>query len=189
MQTNSCGIKDMNESDIINKTMEISSVHEAGHALVAYLNGFELFLSVSYENSFTNIVPQNSLVMDSDMLKKYILILYAGMAAEKILLGKASMDSFGSNNSDFNRANTYIENYVFMTNDNLSKYSLDPAVQREVLKLSKELYQETYKLLSENKGVLNVLSAYIKDAGKCSYEEVKNIVEKCNIQKQNKTDC
>lgn len=83
-----------------------------------------------------------------------IKISYAGIAAEKIIFGEAYCGSYGSSKSDLNIGSKYLRNYIFMTNDNISKYSNDPEVCNIARKLSLIFYKEVYDLLFLHKEFL-----------------------------------
>ena len=86
-------IRSENKNDTLTEyNRKVSSVHEAGHAVMAYLMEIE-----SFQVILSDIQPRVVMVQklqDANAVKKGILIKYAGAIAEEILLDKMHIGSF-----------------------------------------------------------------------------------------------
>lgn len=159
-----------------NMILEINAVHEAGHAVVAFLSGFHFSATISLSISYLTI-KENTMLMDADTLRKSIMVDYAGMIAEKLILGNASSGSYGSEQSDIFQAARKIENYILITRDDLSKYPNDPEVKTEATELSQRIYKETQVLLKKNIAILKEMFEQFKLREQWTYEEIKYVME------------
>ena len=69
------------------------------------------------------------------------------------MLEDCSIGSYGAETADLNTIRMDIENYVFMTRDDLSKCPDDPLVKEEVFRLAKEGFAKTKQLLEDYKEI------------------------------------
>lgn len=153
--------------------IELVAYHEAGHALVTKLLTDNSVPKVTIIPSTTGMggatlsVPKRTGLMTKREVLSNIQVLYAGRAAELILRGDEDLITTGASN-DIKEATKHIKGYFssygmskefgMIEIDNSDKYL------SESIKLSNELYEETVKLLRENKDALvNIANALIKN--------------------------
>lgn len=149
--------------------LKILATHEAGHALVAYIQGFNFTSHITCESSY---ISANGEIPNAEKMWSIILVRYAGIIAEQMLLGESHFGSYGSDTADLNAARTQIESYVFMTRDDLSKCPDDPRVKEEVFRLAKKGFAETKMLLNDNKEVVQMLAEEFAKKSDWTYEEI-----------------
>lgn len=153
---------------------KVFATHEAGHALMAYLQNVSNF-SVKLTKTITE---HSSGSAEAENVRTMILIDYSGAAAEEILLGSFSLCSMGSADSDFVRATEHIKNYIIMTDSSVSKTMLNEELSQQVINLSKEMYSMAKDLLSENKEMLKALSNELMEKEEMSKEEIIALLSK-----------
>lgn len=166
-------IIDNNES-----LLKILATHEAGHALVAYICGFNFTSHITCESSYISV---NGEIPNAEKLWSIILIRYAGIIAEQMILGESHVGSYGTDTSDLNTARTDIENYIFMTRDDLSKCPDDPRIKEEVFRLSKEGFLKTKQLLEDHKETVQMLAEEFAKKPDWTYEEIEKFMLSHNI--------
>ena len=138
---------------------KVVPAHEAGHALLTYfLTNREFIVEV---NNFGGRVAQIGTMYDAEDVKKQILVYYAGPAAEELLLNELSFGSFGNAEADFEQAIRYIKDYLILTNRSVSKTFLDENLNSEIVRLSKEFYQEAYDMLATHLPELEKISTIL----------------------------
>ena len=129
-------IRSENKNDTLTEyNRKVSSVHEAGHAVMAYLMEID-----SFQVILSDIQPRVVMVQklqDANAVKKGILIKYAGAIAEEILLDKMHIGSFIGEDSDFPQATEWIKAYIVMTDSSISKTLLDRELEEKTILLSK----------------------------------------------------
>lgn len=157
----------------VESSLKVLSVHEAGHALVAYILGFRFSAHITYESSY---ISTDGDPMTEEIVKSLILVSYAGIAAEGILLGKRVAGNYGKETSDLNIVRTYLENLVFMTRDDLSKCPDDPRVKEVVFHLAKEYFEEAQELVRENQKAALALATEFAKKQDWKYEEIEEIM-------------
>ena len=150
------------------------STHEAGHAFVAYILGLRFSAHITCERSYISVIGN---FVTAEQLRSIILVEYASAAAEGILLGERILGSYGTKDADINVARTHLENYVFMTRDDLSKCSDDPKVKELVFKLSKEYFEDAQKLIMENQKVVHELATEFAKKQDWEYEEIEDFMK------------
>jgi hypothetical protein len=147
------------------------AVHVAGHALVCWVKQFDDFrVFVGCPNPRV----QSVLHWSSDAIENYVMLHYAGAAAEEILLGNIQGLSYGGEKLDFTKATNAIRLYIANTHPELSKAQLEAEATAEIIRLSKKWYQEAKDLLSEHIDELKII-----------YNELltKDILNKADIEK------
>lgn len=80
--------------------------------------------------------------------------------------------------SDFEMATTHIKQYLITKDTSFSKTGLDPGIETEICRISKELYDETNKILNRNKEKLLFIKKilYESETGKLSSQELKELL-------------
>lgn len=169
-------IRSENKNDTLTEyNRKVSSVHEAGHAVMAYLMEIE-----SFQVILSDIQPRVVMVQklqDANAVKKGILIKYAGAIAEEILLDKMHIGSFIGEDSDFPQATEWIKAYIVMTDSSISKTLLDRELEEKTILLSKKFWNESKKILSENRTMVETISENLQRKGTLTSEEVKEILD------------
>jgi len=155
------------------KDKRIIAVHEAGHAVMAYLKNAPSFDI----DMIRGRVITNYYLADAKTHRESILVTYAGTAAEELLLGHFSSGCFGSENADFESAAKSIKSYIVMTDNTVSKMMLDEELWEKSIGLSKELYAETKELLSEHQHLISALADILENADSMSTKEVQELLD------------
>lgn len=154
-------------------------IHEAGHAVMAYLQGVEVFkVSSSYLHSEVITVLKNDTYED---VKKSILISYAGAIAEEILVGCFSTGSIYGDDSDFHKATEQIKAYIVMSNSEVSKTLLEEELYEEIILLSKKFYREGMEKLTNNKQLLEMVSDSLLKKRHMSKDDFIKCVENIKV--------
>lgn len=146
----------ISESDAIQAKafMETIYVHEAGHAVMAYLqDAYKYGISIFDGKEEVKPVKQ----FDEVGVKKRILIRYAGAAAEEILTGKLSLISLEGSNSDFKQAEDSIKTLIAMMEPDASKTLIDSFYSDKADQISKDLYSQCKAILSKNQDMIKDL--------------------------------
>lgn len=151
--------------------------HEAGHAVMAYLQGA---INIDVITSCEPYRTISEFPSDDDIstLKKSILVGYAGAAAEEIMYGKYRAGSLVSEDSDFQKVTEKIKAYIVMTNPSFSKTFLDQRLNEEVIAQSKLFYEEAQTLLLEHKFFVLALAKELCEKRSMSYEEITACLKK-----------
>ena len=174
----SCNNKINYKIDANESLLKILATHEAGHALVAYIHGFNFTSHITSESSYISVSGE---IPNAEKMWSIILVRYAGIIAEQMILGESHSGSYGSDTADLNAARTEIESYVFMTRDDLSKCPDDPRVKEEVFRLSKEGFARTKQLLEDYKETVQMLAEEFIKKPDWIYEEIEKFMLSHNI--------
>lgn len=144
--------------------------HEAGHAVMAYLQGCD---TVSIDTTDKCVTTSSFCGMSSAALEKSILVSYAGAAAEEIIYGIYSSGSLTGENNDFQKAANDIRAYIVLQNPICySKTFLDKGLDEEVIAQSKLLYDEAKAIILNHKFLVLALAKELREKRSMSYEEI-----------------
>ena len=171
---------------------EITSYHEAGHALVTKL--------VSPENRVTRVsiipstrgiggfslnIPEESLYKTKRDILDNIMIALAGRASEEIIFGKDNITTGAS--SDLEKATNMLIsligiygmdeqfgllNYNTISND----FTNDPKLLDRSKDILNSLYRDTIDLLKKNKNKLELLSKALLEKETLEEEEINKLI-------------
>lgn len=153
----------------------ISSTHEAGHAVMSYLKKLE-----QHDTVVTDTEPHVVSVykaMNAADIRNYIMVLYAGAAAEELFYGIFHSGVAFSDRSDFKRAVEFMKIYLMMTHSDISKACLDEEVSVYIKELSNNIYNETSELLSQNKHMVETIAEALKEKGSLTTGRIRELLE------------
>lgn len=169
--------------------LKITAWHEAGHALVGTLLGQEvtkvtILPSSSGAGGFTIFNPSKLGMYSKKELENNVRALYAGRAAEELLVGPEDITTGASN--DIERATAIINQIVCkygMCNNGLTvlDYAQIPGSDKLVMDKMNEMalkyYQETLELLEQNKEKLEAMVDALIENETLSGKEILEIVK------------
>lgn len=166
--------------DDYDEQININAVHEAGHAVMAYLQDtkdFEVFMS--YDSAKTRVAYKSQ---NAEDVKKMILVKYSGAIAEELLLGELSAGSMGilNSNADFPSATELIKAYIVMTEPTVSKTLLNEELADKIISLSNSFYKEATEILFKNKEMLVVVSKALKVNTILNKEQIVQLLKSSN---------
>lgn len=162
-------------SSIAEYNRKVSAVHEAGHAVMAYLEEIEHFdVMVSYIEPKVVTVQK---LQDAEDVKREILIKYAGAIAEDMLFGYFHAGCFTGVESDFSQATEWLKGYIVMTDSDASKSLLNEELSERIIYLSKEFWKEATDILTENRTLVEKLSEELLKKDVLKNEEVKAFLD------------
>ena len=165
---------------------EVTTVHEAGHAVMSYLRNADTII-VNASLFKPNVVTGYDSVVNADVVKSMILIKYAGAIAEELIFGHYDAGSFLGSDSDFKNATELIKGYITMINPELSKTLLDEELKDQLIDISKAFYQECKELLSCNIKLVKHLSNVLTYKERLTTEEVLEIINAFKESKERNT--
>ena len=173
------------------KDLEIVAYHEAGHAIATKLLTTNIVPSVTIMGStsgaggvtFHHAAEERAFTSKSEM-KAEIKVCYAGRAAEECFFGNKDDITTGAS-SDLRNASILLRNYfnTFGMGDNLlnvsaftgtlddNKISIDDAKL-----LASQLYDETLRMLQENRELLDAVAQALLSKKSLSDKELSRII-------------
>ncbi|ARD68009.1 hypothetical protein B2M23_16370 [Eubacterium limosum] len=167
------------DDKIADYNINISVIHEAGHAVMGYLKKLEYYsVYVAHTSAKIVYVYKNQ---DLEGVKNRILITYAGAVAEELVLGEFHYGCIGTisdQESDFSKATELIKAYIVMNDCTKSKSLIDLELSDEIIKLSNEFYQETKEILSSNKDALDTIIEALNKQRQLTQEEIERLLDK-----------
>lgn len=176
--------------------------HEAGHALATKLltdnevPQVTIIPSTSGAGGVTFVTPNKMGLHSKEELMNNVKVLYAGRIGEYLLLGDENKITTGAS-QDIRQATTQIKqiindfgmsdafgmlNLSLLGNPQLQSLSENELFVKEAVKLSKELYQETLDVLTENKHILQAIAESLMEKETLTENELDMIIMK-NQQK------
>lgn len=185
------GHKKENKNNRDKEELEIVAWHEAGHALATKLLTNEevpkvtIIASTSGAGGATFRTPKEKGLQSKDYLMKTIQIMYAGRAAEFLLLNDENKITTGAAN-DIKMASEAIKDYITtygmseefgMLNFSVFKDFVDVDIVKEASKLAKDIYSKTVNILSKNKETLEKIAKALLDKETLSNEELDEILK------------
>ncbi|MCY6959338.1 ATP-dependent metallopeptidase FtsH/Yme1/Tma family protein [Clostridium brassicae] len=169
------GYEKLNREHIKESDKKITAYHEAGHALISAkvlpeekVSKVTIIPSTNGAGGYTLSIPQDQMYQNKDYLKKRIMVLLGGRAAEEIIFGKDKITTGAY--SDLKNSTNIIRSMVTAYGMGHSLGLLTLSEMGEVSKSNKidivneckttidELYKEVKNLLYENKFYLDQLS-------------------------------
>ena len=171
--------------------IRLVAYHEAGHALVGTLTGQEatkvtILPSTSGAGGFTIFSPSKMGLYSKKELENRVLALYAGRAAEELLVGAENVTTGASN--DIERATSIINHIVgkYGMYDSANKPTLldydqvpggKEIVTSAMNSLAMDLYEKTRKILTDNKDKLDRMAEELIKKETLSETEILEIVK------------
>jgi cell division protease FtsH len=158
------GYDKINRDHIKDKDKKITAYHEAGHALLTLkvlpddkLSKVTIIPTSKGAGGYTLSIPEDKLYQNKDYLKRRMMVLLAGRAAEEIIFGKDFITTGAYN--DFQQTTRMVLSMVtqYGMGDTLGLLNLE--------ELSHLNYSNTEDIVNECKVTIDSL-----------YEEVKNII-------------
>jgi cell division protease FtsH len=160
------GYDKINRDHIKDKDKKITAYHEAGHALLTLkvlpddkLSKVTIIPTSKGAGGYTLSIPEDKLYQNKDYLKRRMMVLLGGRAAEEIIFGKDFITTGAYN--DFQQTTRMVLSMVtqYGMGDTLGLLNLE--------ELSRLNYSNTEDIVNECKVTVNTL-----------YEEVKTIIIK-----------
>ena len=170
---------------IENHNRRISSVHEAGHVVIAYLLNYRQYdVHVSWKDSYCVIEP---ILEGPREIKRRILLLYGGAAAEKLLLGEIHNGCMGNPQADYERATENIKSYITMIDDSVSKAMLTEELREKIISYSKLFYSEAENMVYSNRDMVELLREELSKKDIMTTKEVDELFEKHGMKGRRST--
>lgn len=175
-------------NDRTKEDTELVAYHEAGHALISKLitdnstPKVTITPTTSGAGGFTVTIPEKLGLLTKEEIKNQIIVLYGGRAAEEILRKDKNKITTGASN-DIKVATNHIKSYfeIYGMSEeygmlDLTQYENDS--MQDSVKLSKELYGEAIKMLTENEDKLKAIAEELIEKETLSEEELDNLIIK-----------
>lgn len=176
-------------SYITDRDRKITAYHEAGHALATALLLPEHFISkvtiipsVRGAGGFNLSIPKDTMFQSLRQIKASIQVLLAGRAAEELVFGADEVTTGASN--DIQKASRMIADY-------LDKYGMDSEMglfsvealeegrDNELISkcrnLMKQEYEDTRRLLAENRSLLENITAELLEKESLNGSDIERI--------------
>lgn len=151
---------------------KVTAYHEAGHALVTRLLLPEHFISkvtiipsVRGAGGFNLSIPKDTMYQSQKQILSNIQVLLAGRAAEELIFGTEEVTTGASN--DIIKASSLIADYInkYGMDQELGLFNMevfeqgpDNTLTEKCRQLSKQLYEDTRKLLSNHQQLLEKIA-------------------------------
>ncbi|APF25105.1 ATP-dependent metallopeptidase FtsH/Yme1/Tma family protein [Clostridium sporogenes] len=162
--------------------------HEAGHALIGKLTGMDIpkvtiTPSTSGAGGVTMIVPKKMSLYSIQELKNKVKLAYGGRIGELLLLGDENKVTTGAS-ADIQQATEIIKQMIVEYGMDekfgmLNLYQLDVdnnIILDEASKLSKNIYDETYKLLKDNIDTLKSIAELLIEKETICEKDLDDII-------------
>ncbi len=188
------GYEKQNREHISSLDRRITAYHEIGHALASLLliksdkvSKVTIIPSTKGAGGYTLSIPEDRMYQNKDYLKKRIMVMLAGRAAEELIFGSKYITTGAHNDLENSTKLSFdmITNYgmgqsLGLLNLNvLSSHNLPSgdAALKECKELLDELYRAVYNLLSDNKLLLDKLSKYLIEKETLYTEDIEHIMK------------
>ena len=170
---------------------KLLAYHEAGHALMAELLEEAdpvhkvTIVSRGSAGGFMMPLPEEKLVTTSKELIAQIKVLFGGRASEEIVLNDISTGAYSDIKRATEVARTYIEKVGMNNNigpvnvENNEYYSSDITMREvdlEIREMLRKQYQETVRILKENRIKLDKIAELLMEKETITGEEVRKII-------------
>lgn len=170
--------------------IKLVAYHEAGHALATklltnnHLHKVTIIPSTSGAGGATFSIPKNLMLISKKEILNNVRVLYAGRAAEELLKGNKDDITSGAR-VDIQQATNYIKSY-FAELGMSSKFGMlaienDDLYMKDAIELSNQLYDETLKLLTENKDLLDKISQELIEKETLSGKQIDDLISRKEI--------
>jgi cell division protease FtsH len=184
----------------VEQTKKIIAWHEAGHTLATKLLTDDSVPSVTIVGSTSGAggvtfrTPKEMVLHSKKYLENLIKVMYAGRAAEEILLGSKEDITTGAS-QDIKQATNIIKEYIAsygMSNAgmlDLSQFTRDyESILEEAKDLALKFYDETLTTLQENVEVLKKIAETLYEKETLNEEEIDNIISNTNVLEEAVTE-
>jgi cell division protease FtsH len=172
---------------------KITAFHEAGHALISLkvlpkdkVSKVTIIPTTKGAGGYTLSIPEDKLYQNKEYLKKRIMVLLGGRAAEEIIFGQDHVTTGAYN--DLQRSTELVTNMIteygmgealgLLTMDKLrdSGFTNQDAVFLECKNLISTLYEDVKSILTEEKEALEAMTALLIDKETIYHEDLINII-------------
>ncbi len=182
------GAEKKDRSNIKERERLITSIHEAGHALVAKITSPENIISkitiipsTKGAGGFCVNIPEEKMYYTKKELESQIMVNFAGRAAEEIIFGEENITTGAGN--DIEKATSIIKDYVTKYGMgektgllNISLFNDSSTVISECSQLMEKLYSKTKEMILSNKDKLNNIANELMDKETLTHEDLERIV-------------
>jgi len=187
------GYEKLDRGYIKDEDKKITAFHEAGHALISCkllpndkVSKVTIIPTTKGAGGYTLSIPEDKLYMNKEHLKKKIMVLLGGRAAEEIIFGQDCVTTGACN--DLQRSTQLITNMVteygmgeslgLLTMGKLGDSGLtnQQAVFSECKKLISELYEEVKNTLKDSQKDLEAMTALLIQKETIYYEDLIRII-------------
>lgn len=177
----------------------ITSYHEAGHALISLLalpeekvSKVSIIPTTKGAGGYTLTIPEDSAYKTYDYLRKRIMVLLGGRAAEEIIFGENNITTgaYSDLSHSTNMVTSMITEYGMGKTLGLLKLSnlgnLAPSFGTSVIEECKttidELYEETKAMLIGNIDILHRISKELLDKETLTNSELLSIIDEMTLK-------
>ncbi|MCB2293002.1 AAA family ATPase [Clostridium algoriphilum] len=191
------GYEKVDRDYIKDQDRNITAFHEAGHALISLkmlpkdkVSKVTIIPTTKGAGGYTLSIPEDSLYQNKDHLKKKIMVLLGGRAAEEITFGLDHVTTGAY--SDLQRSTELIANMVTeygmgeslgllsMAKLKESGFTNQETVFLECKNLISDLYEEVKSILLDEKDSLDAVTALLIEKETICHEDLINIIEDKN---------
>ncbi len=188
------GYEKINRSSIKDEDKKITAYHEAGHALVSLMalpqdkiSKITIIPTSKGAGGYTLSIPEDRAYQSLDYLKKRVMVLLGGRAAEELIFGKEKITTGAY--SDIKQGTKIITDMITeygmgesLGLINLSEASrfnnLDSKVILEECKSTlDDLYEKTKNILKHNENILDKIAQVLIEKETITYKELNFIIE------------
>ena len=193
------GAPKQDRSYITDREKSITAYHEAGHALTTkillpghFISKVTIIPSVRGAGGFHLSIPNDTLYQTKRQLRANIQVLLAGRAAEELAFGAGEVTTGASN--DIQKASQLLVDYMnkFGMDEVMGLFSmevLNEGHDDELISQCRQhmnlLYAETRKLLQDNLGFLDSISAELIDKESLNGHDIERIYATQNRPEMN----
>lgn len=186
------GYEKVDRDYIKEEDRKITAFHEAGHALISLkvlpndkVSKVTIIPTTKGAGGYTLSIPEDTLYQNKEHLKKKIMVLLGGRAAEEIIFGEDSVTTGAYN--DLQRSTQIVTNMIteygmgeslgLLTMAKLkeSGYTNCDAAFSECKNLISELYEEVKNILTDEKECLKTITNLLIEKETINHEDLIKI--------------
>lgn len=183
------GYEKVDRGYIKDEDKKITAFHEAGHALISLnvlpkdkVSKVTIIPTTKGAGGYTLSIPEDKLYMNKEHLKKKIMILLGGRAAEEIIFGSDNVTTGAYN--DLQRSTQLVTTMIteygmgealgLLTMDKLkdSGFTNQESAFAECKNLISELYEQVKSILTDKKETLEAITALLIKKETIYYEDL-----------------
>ena len=187
------GYEKVDRDYIKDEDRKITAFHESGHALISCkmlpndkVSKVTIIPTSKGAGGYTLSIPEDTLYQNKDYLKKKIMVLLGGRAAEEIIFGLDHVTTGAY--SDLQRSTELVTTMIteygmgnslgLLTMDKLKNSGLtnQEEVFSECKTLISELYEEVKRILTDEKESLDAMTSLLIQNETIYYEDLINII-------------